>query len=67
MSENFAAAMTNDNITMAALKEYFTKASGKKGFVKKQDFSSATKYSSVTFEDGAYVLGAPEFVFKRKV
>src|SRR5699024_3185297 len=27
-------------------------------------FSSATKYSSVTFEDGAYVLGAPEFVLK---
>ena len=55
---DFAAAMTNDNITMAALKEYFTKASGKK-VLSKTGFSSATKYSSVTFEDGAYVLGAP--------
>lgn len=62
---DFAAAMTNDNITMAALKEYFTKASGKK-VLSKTGFSSATKYSSVTFEDGAYVLGAPEFVLKEK-
>lgn len=62
---DFAAAMTNDNITMAALKEYFTKVSGKK-VLSKTGFSSATKYSSVTFEDGAYVLGAPEFVLKEK-
>lgn len=62
---DFAAAMTNDNITMASLKEYFTKASGKK-VLSKTGFSSATKYSSVTFEDGAYVLGAPEFVLKEK-
>ena len=62
---DFAAAMTKDNITMAALKEYFTKASGKK-VLSKTGFSSATKYSSVTFEDGAYVLGAPEFVLKEK-
>lgn len=62
---DFAAAMTNDNITMTALKEYFTKASGKK-VLSKTGFSSATKYSSVTFEDGAYVLGAPEFVLKEK-
>ena len=62
---DFAAAMTNDNITMADLKEYFTKASGKK-VLSKTGFSSATKYSSVTFEDGAYVLGAPEFVLKEK-
>lgn len=62
---DFVAAMTNDNITMAALKEYFTKASGKK-VLSKTGFSSATKYSSVTFEDGAYVLGAPEFVLKEK-
>src|SRR5699024_9242152 len=45
--------------------EYFTNASGKKA-VSKTGFSSATKYSSVTFEDSAYVLGAPEFVLKEK-
>lgn len=65
MIGDFAAAMTNDNITMAAVKEYFSKSSGKKP-VSKTGFSSSTKYSSVTFEDGAYVLGAPEFVLKEK-
>ena len=62
---DFAAAMTRDNITMAAIKEHFTKGSGKKP-VSKTGFSSATKYSSVTFEDETYVLGAPEFVLKEK-
>ena len=62
---DFAAAMTRDNITMAAIKEHFTKGSGKKP-VSKTGFSSATKYSSVTFEDVTYVLGAPEFVLKEK-
>ena len=65
MLSDFAAAMTRDNITMAAMKEYFTNGSGKKP-VSKTGFSSATKYSSVTFDDGAYVLGAPEFVLKEK-
>lgn len=65
MLGDFSAAMTRDNITMAAMKEYFTGGSGKKA-VSKTGFSSATKYSSVTFEDGAYVLGAPEFVLKDK-
>ena len=65
MIGDFASAMTKDNITMAAMKEYFTKGSGKKA-VSKTGFSSATKYSSVTFDDGAYVLGAPEFVLKEK-
>ena len=65
MIGDFASAMTKDNITMAAMKEYFTKGSGKKA-VSKTGFSSATKYSSVTFNDGVYVLGAPEFVLKEK-
>lgn len=65
MLSDFSAAMTKDNITMAAMKEYFTGGSGKKA-ISKTGFSSATKYSSVTFEDGVYVLGAPEFVLKEK-
>lgn len=62
---DFAAAMDQDNITMAAMKEYFQTASGKNP-LSKTGFSSATKYSSVTFEDEVYVLGAPEFVLKDK-
>ena len=60
---DFAAAMTPDNITMAAIKEYFKQGTGE-GAVSKTGFSSSSKYSSVTFSDGAYVLGAPEFVLK---
>ncbi|MBU3878389.1 cation-translocating P-type ATPase [Faecalicatena sp. AGMB00832] len=58
---DFVAAMDSDNITMAAVKEHFQTGTGKKP-VSKTGFSSATKYSSVTFEDQVYVLGAPEFV-----
>ena len=60
---DFAAAMTPDNITMAAIKEYFKQGTGKRA-VSKTGFSSSSKYSSVTFSDGAYVLGAPDFVLK---
>ena len=60
---DFAAAMTPDNITMAAIKEYFKQGTGKRA-VSKSGFSSSSKYSSVTFSDAAYVLGAPEFVLK---
>ena len=60
---DFAAAMTPDNITMAAIKEYFKQGTGKRA-VSKTGFSSSSKYSSVTFSDAAYVLGAPEFVLK---
>lgn len=63
MVGDFCAAMTSDNITMAALKNHFTERSGKKA-VSIMAFSSVTKYSSVTFEDGAYVLGAPEIVLR---
>lgn len=60
---DFVAAMTSDNITMEAMKKYFKKNTGKKP-VSKTAFSSAVKYSSVTFEDVAYVLGAPEMILR---
>lgn len=59
MVGDFVSAMTNDNITMAAMKEYFTHSSGAKA-ISKTGFSSATKYSSATFEDKTYVLLVPE-------
>lgn len=63
MIGDFAAAMTNDNATMDAVKDFFTEISGRKP-VSKTSFSSAVKYSSVTFEDGAYVMGAPEMILR---
>lgn len=62
---DFAAAMNSDNATMAAVKEEFTRTSGRRP-VSVTGFSSVTKYSSVTFGDGAYVMGAPEFVLLEK-
>lgn len=63
MIGDFAAAMSQDNITMAALQEYFQERSGKSP-VSITSFSSATKYSSATFRDCVCVLGAPEFVLR---
>lgn len=62
---DFTAAQSSDNITMEAMKRYFKIASGKKA-VAKTGFSSASKYSSVTFEEASCVLGAPEFVLKEQ-
>lgn len=62
---DFAAAMDNDNATMEAIKKHFQVSSGKEATAK-TGFSSTAKYSSVTFDDVSYVLGAPEFVLKEK-
>ena len=62
---DFASEQAADNITMAAMKQYYTSPSGAK-IVGHTDFSSEFKYSSVTFEDAAYVLGAPEWVLRDK-
>ncbi len=62
---DFAAEQSADNITMSALKNHFTQPSGAK-IVSHTDFSSEFKYSSVTFEKAAYVLGAPEWILKDK-
>ena len=60
---DFAAAMSRDNITMAALQEYFIHPGGMRP-QSITSFSSAYKYSSATFSNGSYVLGAPEFVLR---
>ena len=62
---DFANAMSSDNITMSAIKKKFRDKEGR-FVVSKTGFSSVTKYSSVTFEEGVYVLGAPEFVLKER-
>ena len=60
---DFASAMSSDNITMKAMLDYFNKPSGRKA-VSVSPFSSQFKYSGAAFEDGSYVLGAPEFVLR---
>ena len=60
---DFASAMSSDNITMKAMKDYFNKPSGRKAG-SGSPFASQFKYSGAAFEDGSYVLGAPEFVLR---
>ena len=62
---DFAAEQSADNITMSAIKQYFTTPTGAK-IVSHTDFSSEFKYSSVTFEKAAYVLGAPERILRER-
>ncbi len=62
---DFVSAMERDNDTMTALAEHFTNRTG--NYPKSiTSFSSATKYSSATFTDNVYVLGAPEFVLQNQ-
>lgn len=60
---DFVNAMAKDNATMKALADYFTENTGARA-EHVTSFSSATKYSSATFDGQAYVLGAPEFVLR---
>lgn len=57
------AAMPDGNLTMQALKRYF-KTPLKKNAEAVFPFSSTYKYCAAVFPDGAYVLGAPEFVLR---
>ena len=63
---DFAAAQDSDNQTMEAIKNHFHRPAGRVA-VSVTGFSSEFKYSSVTFENDAYVLGAPEFVLKEGI
>ena len=60
---DFAGVQDADNITMRALKAYFTAPGGRKP-LNISGFSSRFKYSGVRFAEGSYVLGAPEFLLK---
>ena len=50
-----------DNITMAAMQDYFGATSGRKAY-SILPFSSKYKYCAGIFSDGNFVLGAPEYV-----
>lgn len=60
---DFVHNMPSDNATMEAMKAYFKENTGRSAAAV-TSFSSTAKYSSVTFEEGAYVCGAPEFVLR---
>ena len=60
---DFAAAMSKDNETMAAMQRFFKTPGGMRPN-SITPFSSAYKYSSAVFTNNSYVLGAPEFVLR---
>lgn len=60
---DFVKEMAEDNITMKAMKQFFRTPSRKKA-VSVIPFSSVCKYCGAVYDDGAYVLGAPEFVLR---
>lgn len=65
---DYANASVDKNATMLALKAYAAEALTNntsalhRTAVSQQAFSSSLKYGSVTFSDGTYLLGAPEFI-----
>ncbi|MCH5212028.1 MAG: HAD-IC family P-type ATPase [Oscillospiraceae bacterium] len=60
---SFAAAMTDDNSTMRAIKKVFKKTDNRTANAVTA-FSSAVKYSSAVLGGTPYVLGAPELVLR---
>ena len=58
-------ALPDDNATAVALRTYFNKQNHNKA-ISFVPFSSQRKYSSVTFEDGEYKLGAYSYIAKNK-
>lgn len=62
---NIAKASEDDNFTIKAIRNYFTKIEKQWEVTKKIAFSSQTKWSGFTFKNqGTYLLGAPEILFK---
>jgi len=65
---DYTAASQDNNATMEALKKYADEADGSVGKhrvpLDRLAFSSSLKYGGITFSDGIYLLGAPEFIMR---
>ena len=68
MLADYVYASTDNNATMDALRAALDKMPEAKAGRRRpshiQAFSSPNKYGSMTFSDGTYFLGAPEFIMK---
>lgn len=66
---DYSAVIEDNNATMEAIRDYVAKNELEKGsrtVLKTEPFTSANKYSKVSFVEGDYMLGAPEFIMKDK-
>ena len=64
---DYSSVIEDNNATMEAIRAYVAKNEIEKGsrtLLKTQPFTSASKYSKVSFVEGDYMLGAPEFIMK---
>lgn len=64
---DYSSVIEDNNATMEAIRAYVDKNEIEKGsrtLLKTQPFTSANKYSKVSFVEGDYMLGAPEFIMK---
>lgn len=64
---DYSAVIEDNNATMEAIRAYVAKNEIEKGsrtLLKTLPFTSANKYSKVSFVEGDYMLGAPEFIMK---
>lgn len=63
---DYVSAANDTNATMQALRDYVSANGGASSRTALDvfPFSSSVKYGAVTFADGTYLLGAPEFILR---
>ena len=67
--KQYLAASPDENETIVAIRDFFASEVVEKAWtvVKTLPFSSKTKFGAISFKEGNFILGAPEFVLKEKL
>ena len=67
--KQYLAASPDENETIAAIQDFFASEVVEKAWtvVKTFPFSSKSKFGAISFKEGNFILGAPEFVLKEKL
>lgn len=67
--KQYLAASPDENETIAAIRDFFASEVVEKAWtvVKTFPFSSKSKFGAISFKEGNFILGAPEFVLKEKL
>ena len=67
--KQYLAASPDENETIAAIRNFFVSEIAKESWVVLSTFpfSSKNKFGAICFNEGTFILGAPEFVLKEKL
>ena len=67
--KQYLVASPDENETIVAIRDFFASEVVEKAWtvVKTLPFSSKTKFGAISFKEGNFILGAPEFVLKEKL